>query len=58
MSYMQEEKAYKAYITDFLNGMVDNKLPRYMDIICPAPQETRTAEEIIGHIRKKLEEVG
>lgn len=30
---------------------------RWFDIINPKPEETRTADEIIEHMKKKLEEV-
>lgn len=42
-------------MTDLLNGMLGRPLPRYIDLLKPAPPEDeRTAEEIIDHIKKKL----
>lgn len=59
----QKEKAYKVYVTDVLRTISENTAKsvggsyvkmRYLDIIDPPKQETRTAEEIIENIRNKL----
>ena len=55
----QKEKAYKIYVTDSLWGIAHGKSidTRYVYIIQPAKEETRTAGEVIEDIRKKLGEV-
>ena len=59
----EKEKAYRIYVTDCLRMIAKNTAPialgeyigkRYLDIINPKPEETRTADEIIDHIKKKL----
>lgn len=64
----QEEAAYRIYITDCVRNISENAAAvskisggegryvqtRYKDMIQPKPVETRTGEEIIAHIRKKL----
>lgn len=59
----QKEKAYKVYVTDVLRTISENTAKsvggsyvkmRYLDMIDPPKQETRTAEEIIENIRSKL----
>lgn len=56
-------EAYRAYVTDSLKAIAENTAryagggyikARYVDIIHPKPQETRTADEIIGHMKGKL----
>lgn len=46
-------------MTDSLWGLSRGKSYdiRYKDFIDPQPEETRTADEIISHIKAKLEEV-
>lgn len=59
----REEVAYRIYITDALLVIGQNTQRfaggstmkmRYKDILFPAPEETRTAEEIKQHIISKL----
>lgn len=58
-----EEKAYRIYATDCLRMISENTAKpsgvymkaRYIDIIKPKKEETRTANEIIDHIKKRLE---
>lgn len=60
------DKAYRVYITDALKNIEENTgravkegkahQKRYIDLINPPPKETRTAEEIIAHIKNKLKE--
>lgn len=58
-----EEKAYRIYVSDTLKMIAENTAraggryvtARYVDIIHPKPEETRSADEIISHIKKKLE---
>lgn len=40
-------------MSDCLGHLVGLKT-RYVDIVCPPPEETRAPEEIISNIRKKL----
>lgn len=58
MRQAQEERSYRAYVTDCLWGLARGKAPedRLADLLRPAPVETRTPEEVIAHVRKKLEE--
>ena len=58
---------YRYYMTDVLrniNESVANTMTgsymqvRYMDIINPKPEETRTADEIIQHIKDGLNKLG
>lgn len=62
----QKEVAYRAYVTDsikiacentakFAGGSYMNR--RYIDIVNPPPEETRTAAEIIAQIKGKLREI-
>lgn len=59
----QKEKAYKTYITDTLRLMTENTAKqaggsyikaRYIEIVDPPKEETRTAEEVIDRIKTKL----
>lgn len=58
-----EDKIYKLYMSDFLMHLTNavirpaEKPPRYWDIIHPKPEETRTADEVIEHMKNKLWEV-
>lgn len=54
------------YITDALRTIAENTAKyaggvyqkiRWIDLTNPPKEETRTADEIIEHIKKKLEEV-
>ena len=60
LRYMRERseeidrnRAYRFYVTDILRGVFAPESERYADIW--KPQETRTADQIIGGIRAKLE---
>lgn len=59
----REELTYRIYITDALQVIGENTASftrgrsiktRYADILFPAPEETRTAEEIKQHFISKL----
>lgn len=59
----QRELAYRIYVTDALRSISVNTAKfggggymkiRFADIIMPQPEDDRTSEEIISHIRKKL----
>lgn len=59
----QKDKIYKVYVTDVLRSISENTAKsvqgsyikaRYLDIIDPPKEETRTPEEIIENIRNKL----
>lgn len=55
-----EERAYKIYMSDTVMSLAKciirpaQEPPRYWDIINPKPEETRTADEIIEHMKNKL----
>lgn len=59
----QEEKTYKMYITDALRLIAENSAKmaggsyiqaRYVDLVEPKKEETRTANEIILDLKDKL----
>lgn len=59
----QEEKAYRIYITDGIKVLVDNTAriaggavlnKRYIDMVEPKEEETRTAKDVIDGIKKKF----
>lgn len=59
----QRELAYRIYISDALQNISENTAKfgsgrymkvRFADIIMPQPEDDRTSEEIISHIREKL----
>lgn len=61
-----ETAAYRIYITDVLKNIAENTARysggsyikvRYADIVNPPKEEMRTADEVIEHMKKKLEEV-
>ena len=50
-----EDKAYRIYVTDSLRAIINNPSNgRYIDMIKPRKVETRTATEIIDHIKSGL----
>ena len=60
----QRDTAYRIYVTDALKGIVTNTSTaeesvgisvRYAELIAPKKEETRTPEEVIDSIKKKLE---
>lgn len=51
----QRELAYRIYITDSLKFYLGLNI-RYADIF--APEETRTAEEVIDGVKDKLRQLG
>ena len=51
----QREEAYRIYVTDSLK-IIGGLNIRYADIF--APEETRTAEEIIDGVKDKLRQLG
>ena len=62
----QEETAYKVYISDTLKLIAENTAKvsqgnyinvRYYDLINPKPVDNRTEEEIIDHIKNKLNQL-
>ena len=59
----QRELTYRIYVTDALRNISENTAKyggggymkvRFADIITPKPEDDRTSEEIISHIRDKL----
>lgn len=63
----EEEKAYRVYMSDAIFTIAetvarkfDGKYMgyRYLDLVEPQPEETRTGEEIIADLGKKLEKMG
>ena len=62
-----QEKAYRAYVTDALKIITENTAKyasgsymkaRYFDVESPKPPETRTPDEIIGQMRMKIARIG
>lgn len=62
----QEEMSYKCYVTDCLRLITENTAKsvggsyikaRYAEVIAPAKEEKRTADEVINDIRLKLEKL-
>ena len=50
---LNRERAYRIYVTDALKvGLLGGKAERYEDLF--KPTDTRSAEEIVDSIRKKL----
>lgn len=58
-----KEQAYRTYVTDALKIIGENTAKyaggsymkvRYLDIENPKPEETRTPEEVITHMKKKI----
>ena len=55
LEHAQKEEAYRVYVTDALRAILGGEEnARYKDWITPPQEETRTAEEIIDHIKQKL----
>lgn len=61
-----EEKAYRIYMSDGIKMISENTakfaggtMPknRFYDLLKCAPEETRSGDEIISSIRKKLQEM-
>lgn len=59
----QRELAYRIYISDALRTISENTAKfggggymkvRFADIIMPRPEDDRTSDEIISHIKDKL----
>ena len=62
----QRELAYRFYVTDILRSISENTAKygggsyvrvRFADIINPTPEDNRSSEEIVDHIRCKLREL-
>lgn len=62
----QRELAYRFYVTDALRSISQNTAnfgggsyiqARFADIIQPKPEDDRTSEDVIAHIRGKLREL-
>jgi hypothetical protein len=51
----QRDWAYRIYVTDGLKHLAGLNI-RYADVF--KPEETRTADEIIGGIKDKLRQIG
>lgn len=61
-----KETAYRVYVSDALRMLTENTAAyagghymnrRFIDLIEPIKEETRTEKEIIEQIRKRIEEV-
>jgi len=54
------EKRYRYYVADCLWGISRGKGPesRFKDLLTLQPEETRTGEEVIESIKRKLKEMG
>ena len=64
LSERQKDMAYRFYVTDALRMVTENTAKygkgsyiktRFYDVMHPKPEEIRTSDEIIAHIREKLE---
>jgi hypothetical protein len=62
-----EDEIYRHYTADTLKCIAENTAKyggggymkqRYADIIHPKPEETRTSDEIISHMKEKLKRLG
>lgn len=67
-----QERSYQVYVTNCLRLLTENTAPPaafftegqagqylavpWLEAVAPAPQETRTPEEIIAHIRESLKD--
>lgn len=63
----EEEKAYRVYMSDAILTVTETVARafggkymgyRYIDLVEHQPEETRTGEEIIADLGKKLEKMG
>ena len=63
----EEEQAYRVYMSDAILTVTETVARafggkymgyRYIDLVEPQPEETRTGEEIIADLGKKLEKMG
>jgi len=63
----QKDEAYRVYVTDALKVVAENTAKyagggyiktRYIDIIDPPPEETRTGAEIVAQMKAKLGQIG
>lgn len=61
------DKAYRVYVTDCLRLIGENVAPlnrgayiqtRFSDLMNPKPEETRTPEQIIDHMKDKIAGIG
>lgn len=50
------DEAYRIYVTDSLRSLTGAKI-RYYEIINPAPEETRTSEEVKQGVFSKLKQM-
>lgn len=59
----EETAAYRVYMSDLMLAQAKALIkpaqepPRYWDIINPKPEETRTSDDVIEHMKNKLREV-
>lgn len=62
----EHAEAYRVYVTDTLKTICENTARqggycikmRYIDLINPKPEDTRTGEEVIEHMKSKLRTIG
>lgn len=63
----QRELAYRIYVTDALKQITENTAKlggggylraRFADVLHPIPEDTRTHDEVVSHIREKLRGLG
>lgn len=64
---LEEEQAYRVYMSDAILTVTETVARafggkymgyRYIDLVEPQPEESRTGEEIIADLGKKLEKMG
>ena len=62
----EKEQAYRVYVTDALKIIGENTAKyagcsymkvRYLDVENPKPEEIRTPEEIVAHMKQKIASV-
>lgn len=59
--YEQERRdmTYRVYITDLLRqAHFRGRATRFYDLLKPAPEETRTEEELIDYMKNRIAKVG
>ena len=62
-----KNRAYRIYVTDGIKIITENTAryfggrhfeARFIDVIEPPPEETRTSDEIVENIREKIKKLG
>lgn len=53
-----KDSTYRFYVTDALKAIGRLNGQRYYDIVDLTPPDTRTSEEVVGHISNMLDKLG